>query len=142
MLTDTWKKHVQKMSTKITITVDKIITSNLIRAVETGHIISKHIKCNDHTIYISPYIQETGVMADGSAARTIYSLKKYIKNNNINKVSFIGTYKQYKELSDIQKFSIILEKIVSTIHKKKCNIIIVTHGGFLSTFVLNQKLVI
>lgn len=140
-LTPFSKLHTKKISNKINFTIDKIISSNLIRAIETANIFSKNVKkCNDRNIYISPYIQELGSISNGINARTIVELEKYLSENNLLNTFFLNDTKIYKEKPNINKFYMIIKSLTKNIDKKVCNILVISHGGLLSRDVLKKKI--
>lgn len=135
------KYHTKYISNLININIDKIISSNLIRSIETANIFSKNIKnCNDRNIYISPYIHELGSKADGIKSRTILELEKYLSENNILNTFLLNDEKIYNEKPNVNKFYRIIKSLTKNIDNKVCNILVISHGGFLSRDVLKKKI--
>ena len=140
MLTEQGKAHIQKFAKEFNIKIDKIITSNLIRSIETGYILSNSLKhCKDKTLYILPYINENGSIANGKSARTISELKSYIYKKSFPTNMLINK-DLYKSYPDISKFRKILNKLISKSKKSELNLLIVSHGGFISENITGSKL--
>ena len=139
-LTKEGRLHIQKFAKNFTIKIDKIITSNLIRSIETGYVLSRSLKnCRDKTLYVLPYINENGSIADGKSARTIDELKHYIHINSFPTNMLINK-ELYKSYPDISKFRKILNKLISKSKRSELNILIVSHGGFISENITHSKL--
>ena len=77
-LTNIGKEHCVKIAEQLNINFDLILSSSLIRSIQTADEFSKNLsKCKDRNIYIVPYIQELGTSSNGNTGRTLQHLKTY-----------------------------------------------------------------
>jgi len=108
--------HISKKLKEKNIQFDKIITSNLIRAIKTADKFAFNLNIKD--IYILPFIQEINTISDGTNVRSISNLKKYIKDNQSIKsnIYIFNNHKYFLQPSCINNF---INFIVLSLPKKK-----------------------
>ena len=140
-LTNIGKKHCKTIGKKLP-KIDKIITSQLLRAMYTGFELSKSIKnLNDKSIHISPFIQELKIKSDGKSGRTLKEIDNYVNDiSKIKNIYLIGKENEYNKYCNLNQFIKILTKFVLKINKKNITILVVTHGGFLDKYITNKKI--
>lgn len=117
---------------------DKIITSNLIRAIKTADKFAENLNIND--IYILPFIQEINTITDGTNVRSINLLKDYLKNTNTNSnIHIFNNHQYFLEPSSIYDFINLINVFFPLKKKKIYNFLVVTHGGFFEKYISGKK---
>lgn len=117
---------------------NKIITSNLVRAIKTADKFAENLNINN--IYILPFIQEINTITDGKNVRSINLLKEYLKNTNINSNIYIfNNYEYFFKPSCISNFINLLSLSFPFKKNKTYNFLVITHGGFFEKYISGKK---
>jgi len=135
-------KHVNKL---INIKPDLILTSDLVRTIETGLLVFQNII---DKIYVSPFIAETNKIKINSKRNIdIDKVKQYVENNYPNSIYPLVNFEileYFKKIGDISPnenklFSELIPYLIKKFNlSNNSNVVVISHGGFIHKHFLKR----